>query len=88
MVGPVTPSLEDPALAATAAGLPPSEPGDETTWNTLAKAVSAATGAKGRALFHPLRLELTGRGDGPALKQLLPLLGPARALAGLKGATA
>ncbi|MEI9886533.1 MAG: glutamate--tRNA ligase [Rhizomicrobium sp.] len=88
VVGPVTPSLEDPALAAAAAGLLPSEPWDETTWNTLAKAVSAATGAKGRALFHPLRLALTGRGDGPELKKLLPLIGPARALARLKGETA
>ncbi|HEY0301652.1 MAG TPA: glutamate--tRNA ligase [Rhizomicrobium sp.] len=88
VVGPVTPALEDPALAAKAAELLPAEPWDETTWTTLTKAVAAATGAKGRALFHPLRLALTGRGDGPELKKLLPLIGRGRALARLKGETA
>ncbi|HUO88926.1 MAG TPA: hypothetical protein VMU08_07120, partial [Rhizomicrobium sp.] len=67
--------------------LPP-EPWDETTWNTLTRAVSEATGAKGRALFHPLRLALTGRGDGPELKKLLPIIGRAKALARLEGKSA
>jgi glutamyl-tRNA synthetase len=86
--GPVTPVIEDPALIAKAAALLPPEPWDETTWNTLTKAVSEATGAKGRALFHPLREALTGRGDGPELKKLLPLIGRARALARLSGESA
>ena len=51
-----------PALAAKAAALLPPEPWDEDTWGVWTKAVAAATGAKGRALFHPLRLALTGRG--------------------------
>ncbi len=38
-------------------------------------ALKAATGRKGRALFHPLRLALTGLEDGPELKVLLPLIG-------------
>jgi glutamyl-tRNA synthetase len=67
--------------------LPP-EPWDEATWPAWTKAVAAATGAKGRALYHPLRLALTGRGDGPELKKLLPLIGRARALARLEGKTA
>ena len=46
------------------------------------------TGAKGRGLFHPLRLALTGRGDGPELKKLLPLIGRVKALARLEGKTA
>ena len=50
------------------------------------KAVSAATGKKGRALFHPLRLALTGREQGPELKALLPLIGRARALRRLEAA--
>ena len=49
------------------------------------KAVAAQTGAKGRALFHPLRLALTGLEHGPELKKLLPLIGRARVLARLKG---
>jgi glutamyl/glutaminyl-tRNA synthetase len=36
--------------------------------------VKAATGAKGRGLFHPLRLAISGQDAGPELKQLVPLL--------------
>jgi glutamyl-tRNA synthetase len=86
--GPVTPVIEDAALTARAAALLPPEPWDEATWPAWTKAVAAATGAKGRALYHPLRLALTGRGDGPELKKLLPLIGRARALARLEGKTA
>lgn len=57
----------------------PAEPFDETTWGAWTKAVGAASGKKGRALFHPLRLALTGREQGPELKALLPLIGRARA---------
>jgi glutamyl-tRNA synthetase len=86
--GPIAPVVEDAAILAQAAALLPAEPWDEATWGTFTKAVAAATGAKGRALFHPLRLALTGRGDGPELKKLLPLIGRARALARLEGKTA
>jgi glutamyl-tRNA synthetase len=86
--GPVTPVIEDEKVTAVAAALLPNEPWDENTWAALTKPVSEATGMKGRALFHPLRLALTGRGDGPELKKLLPLIGRARALARLKGETA
>ncbi|HWM61684.1 MAG TPA: glutamate--tRNA ligase, partial [Rhizomicrobium sp.] len=57
--GPVTPLIEDAGLAAKAAALLPPEPWDEGTWSLWTKAVSADTGAKGRGLFHPLRLALT-----------------------------
>ena len=87
VVGPVTPVIEDAALVAKAAELLPPEPWDESTWSTLTKSVAEATGAKGRALFHPLRLALTGRGDGPELKKLLPLIGGAKAVARLSGET-
>jgi glutamyl-tRNA synthetase len=80
--------IEDAALAAKAAELLPAEPFTEDTWPAWTKAVGAATGAKGRALFHPLRLALTGRENGPELKKLLPLIGRAKALARLKGETA
>ena len=85
VTGPVTPVLENVDLAAKAAALLPPEPWDETTWSALTKAVAEATGAKGRALFHPLRLALTGRGDGPELKKLLPLIGRDKAKARLCG---
>jgi glutamyl-tRNA synthetase len=85
VTGPVTPLIEDAGLAARAAALLPPEPWDETTWPAWTKAVGAETGAKGRGLFHPLRLALTGLDHGPELKKLLPLIGRAKALARLKG---
>ena len=86
--GRVTPVIEDAALTAAAAASLPPEPWTEETWPAWTKAVAAATGAKGRGLYHPLRLALTGRGDGPELKKLLPLIGRAKVLARLKGETA
>lgn len=58
----------------------PDEPWGEDAWGTWTAAVKARTGAKGRALFHPLRLALTGRDKGPELNVLLPLIGRDRAL--------
>ena len=43
--------------------------------------VREATGAGGRALFHPLRLAISGQDTGPELKQLVPLLEAGAALA-------
>jgi glutamyl-tRNA synthetase len=83
--GPIEPVLEDRALTEKAAGLVPEGAFDEETWGVWTKALSAATGAKGRALFHPLRLALTGRPDGPEMKKLLVLIGPERARARLLG---
>ena len=88
VTGPLTPVIENAAFAAKAAELLPPEPWDETTWGAWTKAVSAATGAKGRDLFHPLRLALTARESGPEMKKLLSLMGRAKTLARLKGETA
>ncbi|RMF86440.1 MAG: glutamate--tRNA ligase, partial [Nitrospirae bacterium] len=41
----------------------------------LLEAVRRTTGLKGRPLFLPLRLALTGRDHGPDLATLLALLG-------------
>ncbi|MDE2183845.1 MAG: glutamate--tRNA ligase [Alphaproteobacteria bacterium] len=88
VVGPVTPVIEDAGFAATAAAHLPPEPWDDATWGGFTKAVAGATGRKGRELYHPLRLALTGREHGPELKKLLPLIGRTRALARLKGESA
>jgi glutamyl-tRNA synthetase len=58
----------------------------EDPWNTLASALKAASGRKGKALFHPLRLALTGRDSGPDMHALLPLIGEAEARARLERA--
>jgi glutamyl-tRNA synthetase len=65
-------------LRAALDTLPPA-PWDETTWKPWTAAITAATGAKGRDLFHPLRLALTGEEQGPEMAKLLPLIGRERA---------
>jgi glutamyl-tRNA synthetase len=83
--GQIAPVIEDAELTASAAGLLPPEPWDGETWGRWTKAVGAATGRKGKALYHPLRLALTARDHGPELRNLLPLIGRARAHARLSG---
>ena len=65
-------------LRAAMAALPPA-PWDETTWSAWTRALGAASGRKGKALFLPLRLALTGEEHGPELKLFLPLIGRERA---------
>ena len=55
-------------------------------WAEWTAALKAATGRKGRALFHPLRVALTGRDAGPEMAMLLPLIGRDAALARLAAA--
>jgi glutamyl-tRNA synthetase len=57
--------------------LPP-EPWDENVWSRWTDALKQATGRKGKALFMPLRLALTGEDHGPELRALLPLIGRSR----------
>lgn len=83
--GPITPVIENAEFCAAAAALLPPEPWSAETWGTWTNAVKASSGAKGRALFHPLRLALTGLENGPELKALLPLIGRTQALARLGG---
>lgn len=83
--GPITPVVENPELCAAAARLLPPEPWDASVWPEWMAAVKKETGAKGKALFHPLRLALTAREDGPELKALLPLIGRDKATARLSG---
>jgi len=86
--GPVVPQIEDAAFAETAAGLLPPEPWNQDTWGAWTAAVKQATGRKGKDLFRPLRLALTGLDHGPELKALLPLIGRQRAEARLCGKAA
>ena len=74
---------DDAEFLSEAAGLLPDEPWDEATWGAWTGAIKEATGRKGRALFMPLRLALTGLDHGPELKLLLPFIGRERALARL-----
>ena len=86
--GPVASSPDDQAFLAEAEALLPPEPWDADVWSTWTAAIKARTARKGKALFHPLRLALTGRETGPELAALLPLIGRARAAARLVGQAA
>lgn len=85
---PVEPQIGDAAFLASASALLPPEPWSLETWGEWTTAVKGATGARGKALFLPLRQALTGRDHGPELKNLLPLIGRDRALRRLAGETA
>lgn len=77
VVGPIHVELDpgDQELLAQAAALLPEEPWDETTFSTWTKTVGAASGRKGKSLFQPLRMALTGRSSGPELRRLMPIFG-------------
>jgi len=85
---PLTPVIEDAALLRSAADLLPDTIDDAEAAAAWLNAVKQASGTKGRALMHPIRLALTGRDDGPKLADLLPLLGRERAYRRLCGETA
>lgn len=68
-------ALLDTSFLAAARDLLPPEPWDASTFRAWTQAVSAATGKRGKALFHPLRVAMTGREDGPELAKLMPLIG-------------
>jgi glutamyl-tRNA synthetase len=74
-------------LRAALDALPP-EPWDHETWTGWTGALKERTGRKGRALFLPLRLALTGEDQGPDLHDLLPLIGRERAAQRLRMAAA
>lgn len=64
---------------------------DRERFRAVANAVKAQTGQKGRALFHPIRIVLTGRAEGPELDLVVPaidrgaMLEPAAGLPAIAG---
>jgi glutamyl-tRNA synthetase len=77
-IGPEMPpelSDEDRAFVRDAYDFLPIEPWNRETWKAWTERVKEATGRKGRALYMPLRLAITGLASGPELSDLLPLLG-------------
>jgi glutamyl-tRNA synthetase len=55
-------------------------------WKALTTELKESSGKKGRELFHPLRLALTGRESGPEMAGLLEAMGKERALRRLEAA--
>jgi len=73
------------AIVALEDAVPAGSEPDGGTWGVFTNAVKEATGAKGGALFKPLRQALTGRDAGPDMAALLPLIGRVRILERLRG---
>ncbi|MBB5517428.1 glutamate--tRNA ligase [Amphiplicatus metriothermophilus] len=83
--GEIDPVIEDETLTREAAGLVPDDPLDGASWDDFVARVQERTGAKGKKLFMPLRLALTGEARGPEMAQLFPLIGAEKARARLSG---
>lgn len=81
----IEPKIEDAELTTMAAELLPDGIWDLETWNNWLNIIKTKTDKKGKALFHPIRLALTGQENGPELKILLPLIGREKAYNRLKG---
>ncbi|MBC6445003.1 MAG: glutamate--tRNA ligase [Alphaproteobacteria bacterium GM202ARS2] len=69
----------DPAYLRLAIDALPQPPWDETTWTTWCQALATTSGRRGKTLFLPLRLALTGKAHGPEMSALLPFIGFTRA---------
>lgn len=82
--GEIDPVIEDKAFTDEAAGLVPDEL-DGESWGQFTNALKEKTGAKGKKLFMPLRLALTGASHGPEMATLFPLIGAEKARARLAG---
>ena len=84
----VSPKVEDADFLKEAASLLPLEPWDENTFSQWTSELKSKTGRKGKDLFHPIRLAVTGVENGPELKLLLPLIGREKVFSRLNGETA
>lgn len=83
--GPITPVIEDATHITKTLELLPAGELDSDSWGAWTGAIKAETGAKGRALFMPLRQALTGQNHGPDMGMLLPLIGREKVVARLEG---
>lgn len=73
-------SDEERALVREAAQIAEQIDWADEPWRELTEALKASTGRKGRALFMPLRLAITGRESGPEMAALVKRIGKERTL--------
>jgi glutamyl-tRNA synthetase len=79
-------SHEERLLVKDAAGLAEKLDWSSEPWRTLTDDLKRNSGKKGRELFHPLRLALTGRESGPEMAGMLAAMGRDRAIRRLQAA--
>ena len=81
----IEPVIEDMDFTLKASEMLPKGDYDVETFGAWINEVKTATGRKGKDLFHPVRMALTGEANGPELKTLLPLIGYDKAYKRLRG---
>jgi len=79
-------SHEERLFVKDAAGVASAIDWSAEPWKALTMSLKESTGRKGRELFHPLRLALTGLDSGPEMAGLLQRIGRDRAIARLEAA--
>lgn len=77
--------VEDKDLTDAAAALVPASIDSDEAWSAMVNAAKEQTGRKGKKLFMPLRLALTGQAHGPEMGPMFRLIGPEKAKARLMG---
>ncbi|HET7709975.1 MAG TPA: glutamate--tRNA ligase [Sphingomicrobium sp.] len=71
---------DDRLLARHAVAIAAGLDWSSTPWKTLTQALAEATGRRGKPLFMPLRLALTGRDSGPEMAPLVERIGKDRTI--------
>ena len=77
---------DERSVAAEAATIAPGLDWSAEPWKQLTSKVKEATGKKGRELFHPLRLAITGLDSGPEMAGLIQAIGKERVTRRLEAA--
>ncbi|MCI5043147.1 MAG: glutamate--tRNA ligase [Aquisalinus sp.] len=80
----IDPVIEDKRFTDEAAELVPDQL-DDNSWGSLVAALKDKTGRKGKQLFMPLRLALTGLSHGPDMPVIFKLIGAEKARARFRG---
>ena len=84
----ITPVVEDQTFLSSALALLPDGEITDESWKAWTNSVKEDLGVKGKALFMPLRLALTGQPHGPEMAKMLPLIGREKIVKRLQGETA
>ena len=79
-------SHEERLLIKDAAGIAEQLDWSSEPWRNLTEELKRASGKKGRELFHPLRLAITGRESGPEMAGLVARIGQERTIKRLEAA--
>jgi glutamyl-tRNA synthetase len=77
--------VNDPAFLSLAVEALPEGDVNESTWGLWVNSLKESSGRKGKELFMPIRLALTGLEHGPELAPMLPFIGRDRILKRLNG---